>query len=288
MSRSPALEVLRARRAAAYGAGPALEQALEAGRRLADHGLASTIGYTAAPGEPARAVADAHLAAFERLAGEDFDCYVSVKLSALDFDVSLFNELAAGAAKSGRALHTDALAPETANATWRLLQGASSSAQLGTALPGRWARSAEDASLAARLGLRVRVVKGQWPDGTRARVDPAQGFLRVVDRLRGHPPGVGVGTHDSRLLAESLHRLTTAGTPCSAELFLGLPFRAPAATARRFGVPIRIYVPYGRAAAPYGLGDLHRNPAAARWLIEDLLLGKEKMWRSIRRSCAPA
>jgi proline dehydrogenase len=97
-----------------------------------------------------------------------------------------------------------------------------------------------------------------------------------------------VATHDSRLLAESLHRLTTAGTPCSAELFLGLPFRAPAATARRFGVPIRIYVPYGRAAAPYGLGDLHRNPAVARWLIEDLLLGKEKMWRSIRRSCAPA
>jgi proline dehydrogenase len=282
------LEPLRRRRAAAYAAGPGLEQALQAGRRLAAHGIASTIGYTAQPGESAHSVAAVHLAAFELLAGEDFDCYLSVKLSTLDFDAALFAVLAAAAARRGRALHLDALAPETVDATWRLLETAPRSAQLGTTLPGCWARSPEDASRATRLGLQVRVVKGQWPIGGATAVDPAEGFLRIVDRLRGHRAGVAVATHDAGLLAESLRRLTAAGAPCWAELFLGLPFRAPAATARRVGVPIRIYVPYGRAATPYGVADLRHNPAVARWLIEDLVLGEEKAWRSIRRSCVPA
>jgi proline dehydrogenase len=281
------LEPLRRRRAAAYAAGPGLDQAVQAGRRLADHGIASTIGYTAAPGESAGSVAAMHRAAFERLAGEPFDCYVSVKLSALDFDARLFAELAATAARTGRALHLDALAPDTVDATWRLVQIAPRMAQLGVALPGRWARSPDDATRAVRRGLRVRVVKGQWEGGAGNGVDPAEGFVRVIDRLRGHRAGVAVATHDAGLLAESLQRLIAAHTPCWAELLLGLPFRVPAAIARRLGVPIRIYVPYGRAAAPYGVADVRRNPAVARWLIEDLVLGKEKMWRSVRRSSVP-
>jgi proline dehydrogenase len=278
------LEPLRRRRASVYGAGQALDQALEVCRRLADYGLASTIGYTAMPGERARAVADVQLAAFDRLVREGIDCHVSVKLSALEFDPNLFAELNAAAAQSARLLHVDALGPKTVGATWVLLQNAPRSGQLGTTLPGRWLRSAEDAALAARLGLRVRVVKGQWPDSAPGSVDPAEGFLRVVDRLCGHGAGVGVATHDVKLLADSLHRLKGAGTPCTAELFFGLPFRAPVVTARRLGVPIRVYVPYGRCAAPYGVADLGGNPAVAWWLIQDLLLGKDKTWRSLRRS----
>jgi proline dehydrogenase len=227
-----------------------------------------------------------HLAAFDGLFHANIDGHVSVKLSALEFDPRLFAELDAAAAQSGRALHLDALGPETVDATWRLLQSAPHSGQVGTTLPGRWRRSADDATRAARLGLRVRVVKGQWSDGTPDSADPCGGFLRVVDRLRGHAAGVGVATHDARLLGDSLHRLAVAGTSCTAELFFGLPFRAPAVTAQRLGVPIRVYVPYGRDAAPYGVADLRNDPAAAWWLIQDLLLGKEKTWWSIRRSRA--
>jgi proline dehydrogenase len=287
MSRERAwLEPLRRRRAAAYCAGPGVEQAIAAARRLAGYGLASTIGYTARPSESPRAVAAVYLAAFERLAGEDCDCYVSMKLSALGFDAGLFAVLAAAAARTGRVLHLDALAPETVDATWRLIESTPRSAKLGTALPGAWARSAEDVSRVVRFGLQARVVKGQWTDDAPA-ADPAEGFLRIVDRLRGHRAGVAVATHDVELLDESLRRLTSADTPCWAELFLGLPFRAPATTARRLGVPVRIYVPYGRAAAPYGAADVRHNPAARRWLIEDLVDGKEKTWRSIRRSSVP-
>jgi proline dehydrogenase len=278
------LDSLRRRRASVYGAGPALDQAVEICRRLARHGLAATIGYTAMADERARSVADAHLASLDRLAREDIDCHVSVKLSALAFDPDLFDELDDAAAQSGRVLQLDALGPETVDSTWTLLEHAPRRGRIGTTLPGRWSRSVDDAARATRLGLRARVVKGQWADATPTGLDPAAGFLRVLERLCGQCGDIGVATHDVTLLAASLDRLTAAGAPCTAELFFGLPFRAPAATARRLGVPIRVYVPYGRAAAPYGVADVSGNPAVAWWLIQDLLLGKDKMWRSIGRS----
>ena len=166
------------------------------------------------------------------------------------------------------------------------LMDAPREAERGIALPGRWRRSVGDAATAQRLGLGVRVVKGQWAEPGHNGVDPASGFLQVVDALRGHRPGVAVATHDAGLLAESLRRLIASGTPCSAELFLGLPFRAPALAARRLGVPIRVYVPYGHGGAPYDVADVAEHPAAAWWLLQDLVLGRDKTWRSIRRSRA--
>jgi proline dehydrogenase len=278
------LQPLRRRSASAYRAGRELDEAIAACRRLAGYGLASTIGYTPAPDERPRAVADAQLVTLERLAAEKLDSHVSVKLSGLRFDERLFGELVAAAAQAGRSLHVDALGPETVDATWRLLENAPRDARVGTTLPGRWHRSVEDVALAASLGLRVRVVKGQWPDLPTNGVDPRRGFLNVVERLRGHPLDVGVATHDVEVLAESVRRLHAAGTPCTAELYFGLPFRAPALLARQLGVPVRVYVAYGHAGAPYAAADIRRNPAAAWWLVQDLLLGKDKTWLSIRRS----
>jgi proline dehydrogenase len=276
---------LRRRRVSAYRAGHGLNEALDACRRLADRGLAATIGYGAAPKARPRAVADAYLAAFDRLSSEAVDCYVSVKLSAIGFDAALFAELEAAAVASQRRLHVDALAPETVEATWMLLEGMPRDGHVGTTLPGRWRRSADDTSRAARLGLSVRIVKGQWAERADGGRDPvAEGFLRVVDRLRGHAHRVAVATHDVGLLTESLRRLLETGTPCEVELLYGLPFRGPALRARRAGVPIRVYVPYGDAGAPYGRADLAHNPVATWWLMQDLLLGKNKTWRAIRRT----
>jgi proline dehydrogenase len=279
------VQPLRRRRVSAYRAGPGLNEALDVCRRLAADGLASTIGYGAPPHARPRSVADAHLAAFDRLSSESFDCYVSVKLSRLGFEAALFAELEAAAAQSQRRLHVDALGPDTVEPTWRLLGDTPREGRVGATLPARWRRSADDAARGARLGLALRIVKGQWPDGAGSDGDRlAEGFLGVVDRLAGHQHGVAVATHDAPLLAESLRRLRATGTACEAELFYGLPFRAPALHARRAGVPIRVYVPYGDAGAPYRYADLVHNPAATWWLVQDLLLGKNKTWRAIRRS----
>jgi proline dehydrogenase len=273
---------IRHRRSTPYRAGPGLDHALAVCRRLARYGLPTTIGYSAAPGERALDVAGVHRRAFEALAADDLDSYVSVKLSALGFDARLFRELALVAAQAGRRLHVDALAPDTADRTWRLLEAAPQTEMLGATLPGRWRRSADDAARAIDLGLTIRIVKGQWAAGGAGTVDATEGFLDVVDRLSGQAAGVAVATHAAELLAESLRRLTTARTPCEAELLNGLPFRAPTMVARELGVPVRVYVAYGDVSAPYGVGDVIGNRVVAWWLAQDLLFGKDKTWRDIR------
>jgi proline dehydrogenase len=280
------LDPVRRRRASAYVAGPGLDDALAAARRLAADGIPVALGYSAAPEQSPRAAADVHLGAFERLAAEDIDGYVSVKLSPLHFDRGLFGELEAASKRTGRRLHLDALAPDVAGDMWALLEGATDPGALGIALPGRWHRSLWDARRALDLGLVTRVVKGQWADTVEADVEPRAGFLHVVDALCGSKNRVIVATHDVPLLEESLRRLTAARTPCEVELLVGLPFSPPARVARRLGLPIRLYVPYGSTGAAYGLRDVVRNPAAAWWLAQDLLLGKDKTWQSIRRSRA--
>jgi proline dehydrogenase len=280
------VDALRRRRAAAYHAGPGLDDALAACRRLAADRIPFAVGYSAAPEESARTAADVHHRAFEALAAADLDGYVSVKLSELAFDPALLGELDAAAARTQRRLHIDALAPETVDDTWQLLERMPRAGALGMSFPGRWRRSADDAARAAELGCAVRVVKGQWAHGAGGDVDPSEGFLRVIDRLRGHRGGVAVATHDVGLLTESVRRLTTSGTPCEVELLYGLPFRAPAVAARRLGVVARLYVPYGTVGATYGITDLRRRPVTAWWLVQDLLLGKDKTWQSIRRSRA--
>jgi proline dehydrogenase len=273
---------IRHRRAAAYRAGPGLDDALAVCRRLASCGMASAVGYSARPGERAGAVARAHLRAFEALAASDLDAYVSVKLSALGFDAGLFAELASAAAESERRLHLDAVAPATADVTWRLLERAPATGWLGTTLPARWRRSAADVARAAELGLSVRLVKGQWADGDGTPVDAAAGLLDLVDRLGGHAGGVAVATHAPELLAESLRRLQASGAACEAELFYGLPFRGPVRIARELGAPLRVYVAYGDVSAPYSVTDVLGNRAAAWWLAQDLLFGEDKTWRDIR------
>jgi proline dehydrogenase len=274
---------IRQRTSSEYRAGPRLDHALETGRRLADHGLAATVGYSAPIDESPRDAANVHLGAFDRLASASWDCYVSVKLSALHFDPALFAALELAATRTGRRLHLDALAPELAEPTWALLEDADNKPALGTTLPGRWRRSADDAARAVELGVAVRVVKGQWPDPD-AHVDEARGFLSVVDRLAGATTRVAIATHDVPLLEEALRRLLEAGTTCELELFYGLPFTAPARAAQRLGAPIRVYVPYGHAGAPYRAVDIARRPRVASWFVQDLVAGDEKMWRSIRRA----
>jgi proline dehydrogenase len=277
------VDAARRRRASAYVAGRALDDALAASRRLAADGIPSALGYSAPPEESPRVATEVHLGAFAALATDGTDGYVSVKLSALHFDPALLGELEAASKRFERRLHIDSLAPETVDRTWALIEGTADPGTLGLALPGRWRRSVQDARRALDLGLIVRIVKGQWADGN---VDPGAGFLDVVDAIAGSKNLVRVATHDIPLLEEAVRRLTAARTPCEVELLLGLPFAAPARAARRLGVPVRLYVPYGETGAAYGIGEALRNPATAWWLVQDLLLGKDKTWQSIRRSRA--
>jgi proline dehydrogenase len=73
------------------------------------------------------------------------------------------------------------------------------------------------------------------------------------------------------LAREALRRLRAAGTSCELEVMHGYPRRRLRELAQEFGVPIRVYVPYGRAWLPYRVRSVPGNPRVLVWLLRDLL-----------------
>ena len=115
-----------------------------------------------------------------------------------------------------------------------------------------------------------------------ARTD-AKGSSRSSDALAGRARLVAVATHNVTLARESLRRLTEAGTRCELEQLLGYPLRSSLEVARQFGVPIRLYVPFGHAHLPYYVSRAAAEPWIARQLLVDDMVGPGTF--AVERAC---
>jgi proline dehydrogenase len=254
----------------AYIAGPELQDALGAFDRFAGVGQAGTIGYFNPAMQAPAAIARINQQLFVALADGRQRGYVSLKVPAMGFDIGLLDALARQSALSGVGMHFDSHAIETTDPTFACIAAAlRHTGQVGCTLPGRWPRSLQDAEQAIALKLRVRVVKGQWADPATPDLDPAAGFMRVVDQLAGKAQSVAVATHHPDLARAALRRLLDAGTPCELEQLFGLPMRTVSGLARQMGVPVRVYIPFGTAWLPYALTQLIKKPGMLWWLLKD-------------------
>jgi proline dehydrogenase len=263
-----------------YAAGDHLSDALNVERRLAARGLAATIGFWNTQQDAPRLVADQYLAGLDQLGKTCPSSYLSIKLPAIDFSTELLDEVSAHAAVNGVRLHLDAMWPQTAEQTRTLAERAiavhgARGLNLSYTLPGRWRRSLDDADWAIASGVKLRVVKGQWADPVQPDRDPRAGFLEAIDRLAGRAAHVAVATHELSLAAVALTRLQAAGTSCELELLYGLPITPSLEQARRLGVSVRVYIPYGTAFLPYALSQMRRNPRIAWWMLRDMVLRRD-------------
>src|SRR5204862_6160169 len=119
-------------------------------------------------------------------------------------------------------VHFDALASDTVEPTFDLIAKVRDIyPKLGCTLPSWWRRSIADADRSIELGLRVRVVKGEWKGPDEDEIDPREGFLNLIDQLAGRATHVAVATHNPMMARLSLRRLKNAGTPCELELLYG-------------------------------------------------------------------
>jgi proline dehydrogenase len=242
-------------------------------RELASVKLASTVGFWNGEAATPRQVADAQLAGLAQLARERWDCHLSIKAPPLGYARPLVQEIVDWASRDRVRIHFDSLAPDTVEPTFALISELRRPSHLGCTLPGRWRRSLRDAERAIHLGLRVRVVKGEWPDSDGPEPDARSGFIAVVNQLAGRARHVAVATHDAPLAREALERLRAAGTPCELELLLGLPVPPASEVARAAGVEMRFYVPYGQPRLPYRVSDAPSKPSIAWWIARDVVRG---------------
>jgi proline dehydrogenase len=241
---------------------------------LRDQGFGSTVCFWNDDRDTVEGITRSCLELIELLRNLDSHSYLSVKLPAMRFDRSAVSVILRASSGLSRLTHFDSHGPEDADRMFAVIESVRiENRNLGCTIPGRWLRSIEDARLAADWGLRVRVVKGQWPDPLQSDMDMRQGFLRVVDALCGRASRVAVASHDIPLAREALQRLLKAGTPCELELLHGLPRRSAVKIGQSLNVPIRFYVPQGKAWLPYLLKQAKKNPRVLGWFARDFVVG---------------
>jgi proline dehydrogenase len=258
-----------------YIAGATVTEATRTAQRLAGQAFASTICYWNSEQDAPALVAQHYADILAELARTDLASYLSVKATALQYSRELLIGLIERAASAGTRIHFDAMWPASAEPTFSLLTDLRAHyPNLSCTLPGRWQRSLTDAEQLIEWQMPVRVVKGQWADPAQPDLDPRAGYLAVIERLAGRAAHVAVATHDPVLAAAALQRLRDAGTSCELELLFGLPTRAVVPIARAAGVPVRMYLPFGAAWAPYCLSQVRRNPRILWWVARDAALGR--------------
>ncbi|MEY2686185.1 MAG: hypothetical protein RL375_383 [Pseudomonadota bacterium] len=250
--------------------GLLLTDAMAEMRRSQAAGLQPTLAYFSEVGESPRLVADACLNCVDALSSFGGQGVLSLRASALGYDADLLVQVLRHAHDARVAVQFDSQGPDSAHAVFTSVRAHQMHHdQLGVTLPGRWTRSRADADLACELGMRVRVVKGQWADPLCPQFDERAGFLGLINRLAGKARHVSIATHDAPLARTALKRLLDAATPCELELTHGLPQQAAVHVARSLGVPVRNYFAYGGGCAPTTLGRSSGNPRALWWALRE-------------------
>jgi proline dehydrogenase len=251
-------------------AGPGPAAAARRCLGLNRHGLGATVGYFQADAGGPEEILAANLAVASLFRGRPGDVHLSLKAPPLGFDATSIRRVAEAADAAGLAVIFDAHGLDHAAPTL-----AAASALLrdfprtGIVLPARWRRSLQDAADFRETTARIRLVKGEWADPDWGEAEVAANYLALVARLAGRAAPVAVATHDPALAERALTLLLAAGTPCELEQLRGLPGRRTRAVARRLGVPVRIYVPFGPGWWPYAVDKALARPYLLAWLIRD-------------------
>lgn len=263
--------VLR-RAASSYVAGPEIDDALRVALRLQHMGFTAAIGFWNSDHDSPRLVADAYLQSLAAMPERGLD-NLCIKLPALHYSCNLLEEVLCMAKKLNVRVHFDSHGPETMDRTLSALDHVLSAyPNVGITIPARWKRSLRDIDWAVERKLPVRIVKGQWPDGS--SVNPDRGFVSAMRRLAGRVARVNVATHNAKLARQSLECLHAAGTRGEMDLLYGLPVRHSLAVAKHFAVPVRFYIPFGHAWLPYCFSQARKNPRILLWMLKDSLFSK--------------
>jgi proline dehydrogenase len=258
----------------AYVPGERLQDAVQIAERLAAQGTPCTIGYFSSAVESPETTARVCEAVIDAVAAMRPSGYVSIKAPACRYDPRLLASIVLKAREADVLAHFDSHELHTADATLQCVrQAVDLGGRVGLTIPGRWGRSLADAELACQLGVRVRLVKGEWADpGDRGR-SREKGSMEVVECLAGGAREVAIASHDPWLVREALSRLLAAGTQCELELLYGMPMRRVVALAHEFQVPVRVYIPFGIAWRPYAASKAAENPRILWWLVRDAMDG---------------
>jgi proline dehydrogenase len=272
-----------------FVAGETLDDALAAVRVLNAKGIAASLdelGESVTNEREARATRDSYLAILDRIADQNLDANVSVKLTALGLDiseelcVSLTQDLLDRAQRYSTFVRIDMEGSAYTELTLRLFEErffASHRNHVGIVLQSFLYRTWTDVQRAIELQCRVRLCKGAYKEPATVafpdKQDVDAGYVKCMHALLERGNYSGIATHDPRIIAEA-KRFAKAGgivaTRFEFQMLYGVR-RDLQETLVRDGWRMRVYVPFGTQWYPYLMRRLAERPANVAFMTGNLV-----------------
>jgi proline dehydrogenase len=263
--------------AARFVAGESLDDAVAAARHLNEAQRMVSLDYlgeSVSSEAEARAAAATALGIFDRIAAENLDANVSIKLTQMGLDISesLCEELvwsiverAAGYRNFVRIDMEGSAYTERTVAICKRLRARSPS--VGVVLQSYLRRTEQDARDLVAMGCRIRLCKGAYREPADVaypqKSDVDANYIRVMQLLLLSGIYHGIATHDPRMIAATqefvaqhdIHR-----EHFEFQMLYGIRTDLQERLIRE-GFRVRVYVPFGKDWFPYFMRRLAERPA---------------------------
>ena len=259
-------------------AGSDLQSALRICELISSKGWSTTISLWAKQDEDKKSVAENYINIIKAISKNNLNSYLSIKPSALKFDLRLFEFIAKNIYDNKIRIHFDSLSPDLADRSLQYFEEVKSIYDnVGYTLPARWLRSFDDAEKISGMKIPVRIVKGQWQDPDDFKNDVETNFLKIINILRNKSPMISIATHDTKLAMKAIDILKNSKSNFELEQFFSLPIIEKTIKSHYENINTRVYIAYGKPYLPYNLKNINERPAMITWFIFDLFGLKRRL-----------
>jgi proline dehydrogenase len=270
-----------------FVAGEALDDAVEAARAVNRAGQSASLdllGENVTDEASALRSAEDYLAVFERIAQEQLDANVSLKLTqlGLDLGVSLCTELLEGiishAEHRSNFVRIDMEGSAYTQRTIDIVKRArSKDANVGTVMQAYLYRTEQDVRDLLAVGCRIRLCKGAYNEPPEVafpkKSDVDRNYVKLMKILL--PSGIyhGIATHDPAMIRATKDFAREKGIgrdQFEFQMLYGIRTDLQKQLVRE-GYRLRIYIPYGTDWFPYFMRRLAERPANLTFFLRSLL-----------------
>ena len=270
-----------------FVAGETIDDAVAAAREVNRNGAMASLdllGENVRDEAGARRAASEYAGIFDRIAREQLDANVSLKLTqlGLDLDENLCRELlqtiAARAAQFGNFVRVDMEASAYTQRTVDIVKSVRANYEcVGTVLQAYLYRTESDLQSLLHAGCRIRVCKGAYNEPTEVafekKSDVDANYIRLMKRLLGGGLHHAIATHDPAMIRATREFVAEQGLDARQfefQMLYGIRTDLQKQLVRE-GFRLRVYIPFGADWFPYFMRRLAERPANLKFLLRNLL-----------------
>jgi proline dehydrogenase len=270
-----------------FVAGTTLDQAVAAVRALNASGASATLdvlGESVGDRASADRAAASYVEAIERIAAEELDANVSIKLSQMGLDLgveeclAVMAPIAAAGDRHGIFVRIDMESSEYTDRTLEVVDRLRAGGHdVGPVIQSYLHRSPADVERLAAVRVRTRICKGAYAESPEVahqeRVAVGDAFVTLCEELLRADAYPGVATHDPEMLervAIFARRHDIGRDRFEFQMLYGIRRDLQRRLIEK-EYRLRIYVPYGTEWYPYFMRRLAERPANVLFVLRSIL-----------------